>query len=197
MNLLIEVMDAEKLKVFATIQHVCEVGMKSGKINAARQWLADQKLSYELTGAVFNSGQISQHKTKEYLENIRTANFITPSTAPQNMNRPRAYTVFAKYSVMFPLKNKEDQVVNYYAVRIKSNDSHWLNDEGIYPGYPQANTKTLFIVPTVLDAATILETRALQNREAVIALRDGVILPEHLNVIHELEHLKEIIVIDK
>ncbi len=170
-------MNIEKHKIFSTIHRICEAGIKSGKINAGREWLKEQKLSFETTGAVFNSGQISQHKTQQFLDDLLTAGFITPSTYPANAGRAKAYTVFAKYSVMFPLKDMQGNVVNYFAVRLQHKQQCWLNDQGIYPCYPPANTKALYIVDSVLDAAAMLETKALQNREAVIALHDGIILP--------------------
>jgi hypothetical protein len=189
-------MNPDKIKILATIQRICEVGIKSSKLNSGREWLKEQKLSFEATGAVFNSGQISQHKTQPFLDDLVTAGFITPSTYPANATRTKAYTVFAKYSVMFPLKDAEGNVVNYYAVRLNNRQAYYLNNEGVYPCYPPANTKTLFIVPSVLDGATLLETKALGNREAVIALHDGEISEIHINAIQELKHLKEIIVID-
>jgi hypothetical protein len=190
-------MDNEKLRVFAMIQRVCESGIRSGKFNTGREWLAEQKLSFGATGAVFNSGQISQKKKQSFLDDLLLAGFIQASKAPHNATREKAYTVFAKYSVMFPLKDINGNVVNYYAVRVKNQQASWLNEEGVYPCYPQPNAKTLYIVPTVLDAASILEARALRSREAILALRDGDILLDHLDAIRSLEHLKEIIVIEK
>ncbi len=190
------IMQNDKLKILATIHRICEVGIKSSRTNSGRDWLKEQKLSFEATGAVFNSGQISQHKEQPFLDDLVTAGFITPSTYPQNATRAKAYTVFAKYSVMFPLKDANGNVVNYYAVRLNDRKAYYLNNEGIYPYHPAAATKTLYIVPSVLDAAAILETKALRNREAVIALHEGEISEIHTNAIQALKHLKEIVVID-
>jgi hypothetical protein len=190
-------MDTEKIKILATIHRICEVGIKSSRLNSGREWLKEQRLSHEATGAVFNSGQISQHKDQAFLDDLFTAGFITHSTYPQNATRVKAYTVFAKYSVMFPLKDTQGNVVNYFAVRLLNRKTYYLNTEGLYPHYPATSTKILYVVPSVLDAATFLETGALRSREAVIALHDGEILEVHVNAIQGLKHLKEIIVIDK
>jgi hypothetical protein len=61
-----------------------------------------------------------------------------------------------------------------------------LNEEGIYPGYPDERTKRLYIVRTILDAATLLESKTLENRDAVMALFDGEYKDQHRRALSRL-----------
>jgi hypothetical protein len=70
-----------------------------------------------------------------------------------------------------------------------------MNKQGIYPAYPSSLTKKLYITNTIIDAATLLESKMLDNKEAVMALHDGELSDEHLQAINGLKELTEIILI--
>ena len=86
--------------------------------------------------------------------------------------------------------------MNFYAVGIKTHKTSYMNKEGIYPAYPNLLTKKLYVTETILDAATLLESKVLDERSAVIALYDGKLLPQHKQVIESLRYLEEIIAIE-
>jgi DNA adenine methylase len=169
-------------------------GIRSAKAHVPRQWLKDKKLSAELTGACFNSGQIHHRKSEEFKAELARVGFARKSNAGTNGGTP--YTVFGIFSVMFPLRNEKNEVVNFYAVGIRNDKKGFMNDEGIYPQYPHEMTKKLYIVQAVMDAAILLESRVMDNREAVIALQDGEYLPQHAEAISRLKHLEEIVIIE-
>ena len=108
-----------------------------------------------------------------------------------------AYTVFGRYGLIFPLLNKQNEIVNYFAVRfeLETPKEEYLNREGIYPAFPHPLTKRLFLVPTLLDCASLMQSKTLGNREAVMALHNGELLPQHLEAIKSLLELEEIIII--
>jgi argonaute-like protein implicated in RNA metabolism and viral defense len=95
------------------------------------------------------------------------------------------------------LFNAAQAIVNYYAIRfdMKTPQEEYLNEQGIYPAYPHPLTKKLFVVPTVVDAASLLQSKALENREAVMALHNGKLMPQHLEAIKALTELEEIIIL--
>jgi argonaute-like protein implicated in RNA metabolism and viral defense len=78
---------------------------------------------------------------------------------------------------------------------MKTPTEEYLNQEGIYPNYPHPLTKRLFVVPTVIDVASLLQSKALENREAVIALHNGELLPQHLEAIKALTELEELVIL--
>lgn len=171
-------------------------GLRVDKSKRAKNWLKERKLSMDISMACFNSGQLHHRKAKEFKEALERIGFMKVSNYASNCDS-LPYTVFGTFSIMFPLRNRKNEIVNFYAVGIKNGKSAHLNHEGLYPAYPHEVTKRLFITDTVLDAATILESRILDNREAVMALHDGVVLEHHVEVIKGLKNLSEIIQVTK
>lgn len=171
-------------------------GIRAGKAKAPREWLAKKGLSIDATGACFNSGQIHHRKSLEFKKSLAEVGFMFQSDVGVNSDTI-PYTVFGIFSVMFPLRNFKNEIVNFYSVRIKSDNTAYMNKEaGLYPAYPHEMTKRLFVVNSVLEAAVILESKVLDNREAIIALHDGKVMPEHKEAIQRLTKLEEIIFID-
>ncbi len=184
-----------QLEIMAKLHKSLSNGIRSGKANAPRDWMEAHKLDIVLTGACFNSGQIHHRKEQSFKDELASIGFLTQSDVPTN-NGQIPYTVFGIHSIVFPLKNQDHQVVNLYAVSIKNGKTDYLNQEGIYPSYPGENTKKLYIVPDVIDAATLLSTNIPDNKEAVMALHNGELLPQHEEAIRQLSQLQEIIWIE-
>jgi hypothetical protein len=191
-NTVVNWKEKTKEEMYEQIYKYCANGIRAGRTKIPREWLAQRKLSIDATFAVFNSGQIHHGKEQAFKEALADSGFIKVSNQTSNCES-LPYTVFGNFSVMFPLRNKENQIVNFYAIGIKNNKTAFLNGEGIYPNYPQASTKKLFITDNILDAATLLETKILGKEEAVIALNEGELLEQHIQAIKELKNLTEII----
>ena len=187
--------EKQKLEIFAKLHRSLSNGIRSAKSIAPREWIEAHKLNIESTGACFNSGQIHHRKEQSFKDELASIGFLTQSDVPTN-NGQIPYTVFGNYSILFPLKNQNHQVVNFYAISIKNGKTEFLNKEGIYPCYPNEQTRKLYIVPNVIDAATLLSTNILDNKETVIALHNGILLPQHEEAIKKLTQLQEIIWIE-
>ncbi len=171
-------------------------GLRYGNAWMAKEWLFINKLSQENTMACYNSGQFYQRKGNECKEALLGIGLLKP--AYQNLNKQAVHcNMFGSYSIMFPLKNETNQVVNFYSIGLRNDKRAYLNQKGLYPGYPPADTERLFVVDSVIEAASILETKALENREWVMALENGEILEQHTAAIIQLEQLKEIIQITR
>jgi len=184
-----------QIEIMARLHKSLSFGIRSGKAHAPRQWMEERKLKMFETGACFNSGQVHHRKPQAFKDELESVGFLTKRAVPA-INGEKAYTVFGIHSVVFPLRNQDNQVVNLYAISIKNNNEVYLNKDGIYPCYPNETTKKLYIVPNIIDAATILSANLLDNKEAVIALQNGKILPQHEEAIAKLTQLKEIIWIE-
>ncbi len=76
----------------------------------------------------------------------------------------KAYKVFGKSCIVFALRNKRNKVTGLYFRSITNNDTarhYYLKDrEGLYPGYPKAETQKLIITEAVIDAATLLKVQS-------------------------------------
>ena len=174
-----------------------ETGIRMAKAEKPREYLKSIGLDYNELRIGFNSGQFHHNREQEFKDRFEALGVIEKSKAGVSKQGMTAYTVFARYSVVFPLLNQQNEIVNYFAIRfdLETSKEEYLNQEGIYPAYPQPLTKRLYIVPTVLDCASLMQSKVLENRESVMALHNGELLPQHLEVIKSLHELEEIIIL--
>lgn len=172
-------------------------GIRSFKSEEPRAWLRKRGLTPEGTGAGFSSGQITHRKTKEHLNEIESVGFIRANNIICK-NGDTGYLTFARYGIVFPLRDGNNRIVNFYGIRFKVQveEHSFMNDRGIFPSHPHETTTRLFITTSVMDAATILETKMLENRDAVMCIPDGKILPQHEEAIKYLKQLNSIIWIE-
>ena len=115
----------------------------------------------------------------------------------------KAYKVFGKGCIVFALKNKQHQVSGLYFRSTTNNDTakhYYLKDrQGLYPGYPKADTTKLILTEAIIDAATLL--KALPTGEGlggadysiVTAYGTNGLNQEIKTAIQELPQLQEII----
>lgn len=173
-------------------------GLRSVKSTTPRKYIEDLGLDYNDLEIGFNGGQFHHRKSDEFKKSCVELGVLTVSDAPVKEKGMIGYRNFGSYGIVFPLRDKTDEIVNYYVTRIKldSNPTMYLNDKGIYPKYPSKLSKRLYIVPIVIDAASLLQAKVLGAREAVIALHDREILTQHIDGIGQLPDLEEIIIID-
>lgn len=157
-----------------------------------QDWLNRKKISPEISMACFNSGQLHHRKAQEFKDAYEKIGLLKRSSVATN-NGQIPYSLFGTNSIMFPLKNQNGQIVNFYAIGILNNKAAFFNQQGIYPAYPAEQTKKLFVVDSILEAATMLEAKVLDNREAVIALHDGIVSEEHQKMINSLTQLKKVV----
>lgn len=176
-----------------------ETGIRSAKATKPKEYLKSIGLDYNELRIGFNSGQFHHRESQEYKDKYKALGMLTKSEVPVNKDGLNAYTVFGRYGVIFPLVNRLNEIVNYFAIRfeMKTPTEEYLNQEGIYPAFPHPLTRKLFVVPTVVDAASLLQSKALENREAVIALHNGELLPQHLEAIKTLTELEELIILKR
>jgi len=184
----------ERTEIFGRLYKSLTTGIKNGNTLIAKEWLNKRKLTIEKTGAGFNSGQIHHRKEQAFKDELESIAFLQKSTAKSKTGE-QAYKIFGDYSILFPLKNEANQVANFYAVSLESGKTEFLNEEGIYPKYPNITTTKLYIAPTILETATILEADILSENEAVITVFDLTLKQQHREAIAQLKQLQEIIFI--
>lgn len=180
-------------KIFESFQ----TGIRSGKADKPKEYLKTIGLDYNTLQIGFNSGQFHHRKSQEFRDHCEQLGLLTKSDVGVREKGMTAYTVFGRYGLVFPLKDRNEQITNLYALRfdMATPQEGYLNYEGLYPSYPHSSTKRLFMTPTLMDAASLLQSKALDQREAVLALHNGELLPQHLEAIEALKELEEIIII--
>lgn len=110
----------------------------------------------------------------------------------------KAYKVFGKGCIVFALKNKINQVTSlYFRSTVNNEDAKhfYLKDrKGIYPNYPKAETKSLIITESIIDAATLLQIKSInENHSIIAAFGTNGLNDEIKKAIQELKQLQEII----
>lgn len=183
----------EKTEILKRIYQSLSNGIRSGKSEIARDWLKSKGLSIESSGAGFCSGQLQHRKPKEYIKELESVGFLKANNH-LSKSGDTGYISFAKYGIVFPLRDISGDIVSFYGIRIQleQEEHSFMNDEGIYPAFPHEMTTQLYITTNVLDAATLMESRLLDNREAVICIPQGKVLKQHEEAIARLKQLKNI-----
>ncbi|MEY4963828.1 MAG: hypothetical protein RLZZ323_1147 [Bacteroidota bacterium] len=181
-----------------TIFQSFEIGIRSTKATKPREYLNSIGLDFNDIRIGFNSGQFYHRKDVKSKEIYLQLGLLSKSKSKVNSEYTCSYTAFGKYGIIFPLLNKNRQIVNLFAIRFDLNKptTSYLNKQGIYPCFPSPLSKKLYIVKTITDCASLLQSRTLENRDAVIALHEGQILPQHIEAINSLYNLEEIILIN-
>lgn len=199
LELITEKVHTQGLKGLHEIFHSFESGIRSPKALDPKRYLEGLGLDYNELRIGFNSGQLHHRQPQKIKDHYERLGLLTKSDKGVREESMTAYTSFGRYGIIFPLFNEQNRIVNFFAIRFKmaTAQEDYLNDRGLYPNYPHPSTKKLFIVPTVLDGASLLQSKALENKEAVLALHNGQLLPQHLEAIDSLEDLEEIILIKR
>lgn len=184
------------METLETLFRSFETGIRSAKALKPKEYLKSIGLEYSDIRIGFNSGQFHHRKTLKTKDQFEKLGVLTKSDVAVRDDSMTAYTVFGRYGLIFPLVNQEKNIVNYYALRFDLHEQkqEYLNSEGIYPAYPHPLTKKLYLAPTVIECASLIQSKVLDQREAVIALHDGELLEQHLEIIRSLYELEEIII---
>ncbi len=168
-------------------------GLRNPYSKVPRAWLAERGIISERTGAAFNSGQLHFDGDQKYQQQLVEIGFRKYSR--KNSNGKDGFKTFGNYGILFPLKNAKGNIVNFYAIRIKTDPAEHslLNQEGIYPGYPHEMTTRLVVVTEIMDAVTLIESGALQNRDSLMLIPNGKLLTQHKEAITRLTTLQSIL----
>jgi DNA primase len=170
-------------------------GLRAAKAQHPRKYLVDRGLDFHRIPVAFCSGQIHHRKEKAFIDELLQVGILKPSKHPANQEQG-GYEIFGFYALIFPLKDKEGSIVNFYArrLKVKNNCHQYMNQAGVYPEYPKENTKRLFIADSIINGASLMCANVLDNRDAVMALhRDNKFSAEHLEIIGGLKELEEIV----
>jgi DNA primase len=165
-----------------------------------KEYLTKRNLSFGLLEIGYNSGQFHHHN--KLSEADQKACIKAGLLIPYNGNVPYAtgttYTAFAKDCIIFPLKDKQNQLISLYGRSITNNDKskhYYLKDrQGLYPCYPKPETTRLILTEAIIDAATLLQMPEISNQYGILACYGtNGLTDEHREAIKQLQMLEEII----
>lgn len=182
--------ESERLNMlFKSMQN----GLRTAKSVQAREFVDSLSLDIYKLEIGYNSAQFF-HREEERFKKLFVRSGILTVRARNGKAKGMAYSMFGAKSLIFPLKNRCNEIVNYCAISLgKAETAYFLNYDGFFPCLPPEKTERLFITDTILDAATIMQSGVLRKNEAVLAKFDKGLMPHQTEAIEELKNLSEII----
>jgi hypothetical protein len=174
---------------------------KNGVSNSkpAKEYLQSRNLDSKKIEVGYNGGQFHHGTRKdETLINQCLEYGLLIDKGNKGRTGELAYNIFGKWSIVFALKNKENQVASLYfrSTLDKENSKHFYlkNRAGLYPNYPKPTTKKLILTESIIDCASLLQIDEVIKNYSVLACYGTNGLNEEIqNAIKELKQLEEII----
>jgi len=173
----------------------------------AQEYLQSRCLDFRNTEVGYNAGQFHHGARKnETLINECLKYGILLDMGIKSRTGDTAYKAFGKWCVVFALRNQQNEIVSlYFRSTLAKNDASanatqgnrhfYLRDrQGLYPGYPPAETKKLILTESIIDAASLLEQGNIRNFYQVLSLfGTNGFTDEHSQAVSQLTELEEII----
>ena len=119
----------------------------------------------------YNSAQIHHRQPVEFIKQLESVGLLL-DTEHLSKSGANGYKIFGGYSVVFPLVNRQDEVVNLFALPIDKGEGVFLNNDGFYPCAPNGNTDKLIIASNPLEVALLKQFSELKDFE-IISLVNG------------------------
>lgn len=175
----------------------------------ARDYINSRGLDYTRLEIGYNTGQFHHGNRKEEAL-IKSCVEIGLLSEHDRLSRTGeiSYKPFAKYCIVFALRNPLNQVSGLYFRSTVNNHApafarasageakhfYLRNSEGLYPKYPESSTTKLIIAESIIDAATLQQIKAITDQYSVLAAYGTNRLNEEMqSAIKQLPHLQEII----
>ncbi|SNB07159.1 conserved hypothetical protein [Flavobacterium psychrophilum] len=165
----------------------------------AKEYLQSRSLDNKKIEVGYNGGQFHHGARKdETLINQCLEYGLLIDKGNKGRTGETAYTVFGKWCIVFALKNKENKVVSLYfrsTLNEKESKHFYLkNRQGLYPNYPNPNTKKLILTESIIDGASLLQVNQIAENYSLLACYGtNGLTEEHIKAIKELKQLEEII----
>ncbi len=165
----------------------------------AKEYLQSRSLDHKKIEVGYNGGQFHHGARKdETLINQCLEYGLLIDKNILGRTGEKAYGVFGKWCIVFALKNRENKVVSLYFRSTLNNDKakHYYlkNRQGLYPHYPKPNTKHLILTESIIDGASLLQIKNIEENYSLLACYGtNGLTEEHIKAIKELKQLEEII----
>lgn len=164
----------------------------------AQDYLQSRKLDFNKIEVGYNSGQFHHgtRKDETLIQQCLEVGLLSESAYPARTGEP-GYSVFGKWCIVFALRNEQNKVTGLYfrsTLNDKEQRHFYLKDrQGLYPGYPKAETKRLILTEAIIDTASLLQIPEITtNNELLSCFGTNGLTEEHKTAIKELQLLQEI-----
>lgn len=165
----------------------------------AKAYLESRSLDYKKIEIGYNAGQFhhgSRRDEQLIKKCLEYGLLIDKNIIGRTGNK--AYNVFGKWCICFALRDKNNQIVSLYfrSTLDKKTAKHFYlkNRQGLYPNYPNPNTKKLILTESIIDASSLLQIKAITDTYSILACYGtNGLNDEILTAIKDLKQLEEII----
>lgn len=154
----------------------------------ARTYATERRLNWQRPNIGFSNDKVPDSWNKQYKESASGIGLISKTADDRYLNHFRSCLVFV-------LKNAQGQPVSIYGRGLDKGHYYLPGPhQGLYPKYPEAETKKLLLTEAVIDAATLDQEETVTKDHAILACYGtNGFTPEHAQVIGELKYLEEVI----
>lgn len=165
----------------------------------AKEYCIIRNLNFELLEIGFNAGQFHHGERKdEKLINDCLEYGLLSLGGTNSRTGGQAYKPFGNKSILFPLKNRENQIVSFYFRSTVNNENakhfYLKNRQGLYPNYPNPDTKKLLLTEAIIDTASLLQIDEIKSNYTLLTCYGtNGLNDEILNALKPLKQLEEII----
>jgi DNA primase len=165
----------------------------------AKEYCNSRNLDFDKLEVGFNSGQFHHGARKEEkLINDALQCGLLTTAGTNSRTGGQAYKPFGNKGIVFPLKNRENQIVSFYFRSTLNNDKskhfYLKNRQGLYPNYPNPDTKKLILTEAIIDTASLLQIDEIkENYTLLTSYGTNGLNEEILNAIKPLRQLEEVI----
>ncbi len=165
----------------------------------AQEYLQSRCLGNQKTEVGYNSGQFHHgtRKDEALIQSCIKYGLLLDLGTKGRTGNP-AYKPFGKWGLVFPLRNRQNQIVSLYfrsTLDNKKQRHFYLKDrQGLYPKYPSKETQRLILTESIIDAASLLEQGKIKDRYEILSLYGtNGLTEEHTEAVSQLKELEEII----
>ena len=142
-------------------------------------------------GKAFKKLQQSLHRSKKAIAYLQERNiYDTKLEIGYKSQGDNQVIKGMRNCVIFPLKDCHGQIVSFYGRSLTKGHYYLENRQGLYPQYPTAETKTLILTESIIDAATIIKHT---NYEVLALYGVNGLTSEHIEALSNLNLLQDIV----
>lgn len=184
----------EELSRVAIIAKYVEAGRKGiAGSERARMYATERGLDWQVLSLGFTGEKAQEAWNKDYKESAASLGLLTKTQDGRYLNR-------FKNCLVFTLQNVYSHPMGIYGRSIsedtRTGKHYYLPGphQGLYPKYPEADTKKLILTEAIIDAATLYQNEVITKDYTVLACYGtNGFTTEHEQAIKALQHLEEMI----
>lgn len=166
----------------------------------ARDYIQSRSLDITKLEIGYNTAQFHHgtRKDETLIQNCMAVGLLSPWGTNSRNPLLHGYKAFGKECICFALRDRGNHITGLYfrsSINNTNNKHFYLKEStGLYPSYPNSETKALIITESIIDCASLLQIEAItKNYSLLTAYGTNRLTDEMKTAIQELPQLQEII----